>query len=106
MQRVGRNGTTNSMWAILRYIVTPSLPDVGPQTRLRNTADHVPTDLVTEFYAQRASVPGTLLITEATYIAPYAGSQPHAPGIWSEEQIAAWKKVCLLSSLRHRIARM
>ncbi|RPD53056.1 NADH:flavin oxidoreductase/NADH oxidase [Lentinus tigrinus ALCF2SS1-7] len=66
---------------------------LGPQTRLRNTAEHVPTDLVTEFYAQRASVAGTLLITEATYISPQASGQPHAPGIWNDEQVAAWKKV-------------
>ncbi|TFK79093.1 NADH:flavin oxidoreductase/NADH oxidase [Polyporus arcularius HHB13444] len=66
---------------------------LAPQTRLRNNAAHVPTDLVTEFYAQRASVPGTLLIGEATYISPQASGQAHAPGIWNDEQIAAWKKV-------------
>ena len=67
---------------------------LAPQTRLRNTADHVPTDLVTEFYSQRASVPGTLLISEATYISPQASGQPLAPGIWNDKQISAWKKVC------------
>ena len=46
-----------------------------------------------EFYKQRASVPGTLLITEATFVSPQASGQPHAPGIWNEEQVAAWKKV-------------
>lgn len=66
---------------------------LAPQTRLRNTADHVPTNLVTEFYAQRASVPGTLLIGEATYISPQASGQPHAPGIWNDEQIAACMNV-------------
>ena len=66
---------------------------LAPLTRLRNDDDHVPTDLVAEYYAQRASVPGTLLITEATYIAPQASGMPNAPGIWSDAQIAAWKKV-------------
>ena len=37
--------------------------------------------------------PGTLLITEATFIAQEAGGYRNVPGIWSEEQIAAWKKV-------------
>ena len=64
-----------------------------PLTRLRNDVAHVPLDLVVEHYAQRASVPGTLLITDATYIAPQASGMPHAPGIWSDAQIAAWKKV-------------
>ncbi|RPD54771.1 NADH:flavin oxidoreductase/NADH oxidase [Lentinus tigrinus ALCF2SS1-7] len=66
---------------------------LAPQTRLRNTAEHVPTDLSVEFYTQRASVPGTLLIAEATYISPQASGQPFAPGIWNDEQIAAWRKV-------------
>ncbi|KAI0779323.1 NADH:flavin oxidoreductase/NADH oxidase [Fomes fomentarius] len=66
---------------------------LAPQTRVRADAAHVPTDLVREFYKQRASVPGTLLITEAAFIAPKAGIQAFAPGIWNDEQVAAWKKV-------------
>ena len=71
---------------------------LAPMTRLRNTAAHVPTDLVVEHYAQRASVPGTLLITEAAYISPQASGQPLAPGIWNDDQIAGWKKA---SSVRN-----
>ncbi|KAI0744285.1 NADH:flavin oxidoreductase/NADH oxidase [Daedaleopsis nitida] len=66
---------------------------LAPLTRLRADAEHVPTELLVEYYKQRSSVPGTLLITEATIIAPKAGGMPHAPGIWSDAQIAAWKKV-------------
>ena len=66
---------------------------LAPQTRLRNTAEHVPTDLGLEFYTQRASIPGTLLITEATFISPQASGMPHAPGIWNEEQATSWKRV-------------
>lgn len=51
------------------------------------------TDLHTTYYTQRGSTPGTLLISEATLIAPQAGGYTYAPGIWNEEQIAAWKKV-------------
>ena len=65
---------------------------LAPQTRFRADAAHVHTDLGVTFYEQRASVPGTLLITEATYIAGQASGQPLAPGIWNDEQIAAWKK--------------
>ncbi len=67
---------------------------MAPLTRYRNTAKgHVPLDFVKEYYGQRASTPGTLIITEATIIAPQAGGDDHLPGIWSEDQIAAWKGV-------------
>jgi NADPH2 dehydrogenase len=48
---------------------------------------------VKDYYAQRASVPGTLLITEATFISPRASGYPNVPGIWNAEQIKAWKEV-------------
>lgn len=67
---------------------------LAPLTRFRSDDKHVPLpDLVAEYYAQRGSIPGTLLITEATFIAPQAGGYRHVPGIWSEDQIQAWKKV-------------
>ncbi|KAK7451304.1 hypothetical protein VKT23_012646 [Stygiomarasmius scandens] len=66
---------------------------LAPLTRFRVDAKHVPLPIVKEMYAQRASTPGTLLITEATFIAARAGGYPNAPGIWSDEQIAAWKEV-------------
>ncbi|KAJ7174974.1 hypothetical protein C8R43DRAFT_831870, partial [Mycena crocata] len=44
-------------------------------------------------YSQRVSVPGTLLITEATLIAQRARGFENIPGIWSTEQLAAWKVV-------------
>ncbi|KAJ7677694.1 hypothetical protein DFH06DRAFT_975942 [Mycena polygramma] len=66
---------------------------MAPLTRFRADKDHVPLPHVLEYYTQRASVPGTLLITEATFIAPRAGGYTHGPGIWSEAQIAAWKQI-------------
>lgn len=68
---------------------------LAPMTRLRNTENAVPhVDIVKEYYTQRASTPGTLLITEATCIAPKAGGITNIPGLWSEEQLRAWKQVC------------
>ncbi|KAI0086369.1 FMN-linked oxidoreductase [Irpex rosettiformis] len=56
--------------------------------------NHVPiTKLVAEHYAQRAAVRGTLLIAEGTIVSPQAGGLLNVPGIWSMEQIAAWKEV-------------
>ena len=68
---------------------------LAPLTRVRANNRHAHTDLGVTYYAQRGSVPGTLLIAEATFIAPYAGHfSPHAPGVYSDEQIAGWKRVC------------
>ena len=66
---------------------------LAPLTRFRADDAHVPLPFVPEYYAQRASVPGTLLITEATFIAPLAGGYGNAPGIYSQDQIESWKKV-------------
>ncbi|KAL5532355.1 hypothetical protein ACEPAF_5925 [Sanghuangporus sanghuang] len=65
----------------------------APLTRFRADDAHVPTDIMVDYYAQRASAPGSLLITEAAFIAAKAGGYDNAPGIWSDEQVAAWKKV-------------
>ncbi|KAJ7673846.1 FMN-linked oxidoreductase [Mycena polygramma] len=68
---------------------------LAPLTRYRSSIPgHVPTlPLMKEYYTQRASTKGTLLITEATFIAARAGGMPGIPGIWSEEQVAAWKEI-------------
>ena len=66
---------------------------MAPLTRYRANSAHVHTDLAVEYYSQRASVPGTLLITEATFISPRASGYPNVPGIYNADQIAAWKKV-------------
>ncbi|KAI0321038.1 FMN-linked oxidoreductase [Amylostereum chailletii] len=66
-----------------------------PLTRNRADNNHVVGDHHIEHYALRATVPGTLLITEATYVTPRdAGLElRNTPGIYSSEQVAAWKKV-------------
>ena len=61
-------------------------------TRCRADAAHVPTDIMTEYYAQRASA--GLIATEATMViegnSAFGGREP---GIYSAAQVAAWKKV-------------
>ncbi|KAK4465797.1 hypothetical protein QBC42DRAFT_108118 [Cladorrhinum samala] len=68
---------------------------LAPLTRFRANDDHVPiVPLMAEYYSQRASsLPGTLLITEATFVSPSAGGMDNVPGIWNQEQIDAWKAV-------------
>jgi NADPH2 dehydrogenase len=66
---------------------------MAPLTRYRATDEHVHTDLAVTYYTQRSSVPGTLLITEGTYVSPRATGYTNAPGLWNTEQLTAWKKV-------------
>ncbi|KAL0573440.1 Stress response protein nst1 [Marasmius crinis-equi] len=66
----------------------------APTSRYRADSDSVPLmPIVGEYYAQRARVPGMLLISEGTLIARKAGGMPNIPGIWNERQIGAWKEV-------------
>ncbi|KZV63202.1 NADH:flavin oxidoreductase/NADH oxidase [Peniophora sp. CONT] len=66
---------------------------LAPLTRFRADDNSVHTDLAVEYYRQRSSTPGTFLITEATIIAPQAAGYPNVPGIWNDDQVAAWKKI-------------
>src|ERR1700761_7351890 len=68
---------------------------MAPLTRIRANKDHVHGELAKTYYAQRSSVPGTLIISEATFIAPQAAGYAHVPGIWNAAQIAGWKSVCV-----------
>jgi NADPH2 dehydrogenase len=67
---------------------------MAPLTRYRANKAHVHGPMAVQYYSQRAAVKGTLLITEATYVAAQGGGYNNAPGIYTDEQIAAWKKVC------------
>ena len=64
---------------------------MAPLTRGRSTREHVPTPIMADYYAQRASA--GLIITEATGISQEGLGWPYAPGIWTDEQVAAWKPV-------------
>ncbi len=63
---------------------------MAPLTRNRSPGA-VPPPLVATYYAQRASA--GLLITEATAISHQAQGYADVPGLWSDEQVAAWKRV-------------
>ncbi|KAL0574358.1 hypothetical protein V5O48_007600 [Marasmius crinis-equi] len=66
---------------------------LSPMTRCRTKANGSVLPVAQEYYAQGASRPGTLLFTEGTSVAARAGGIPIIPGIWSDEQMAAWKPV-------------
>lgn len=63
---------------------------MAPLTRCR-AVNRVPTDVMVEYYRQRASA--GLILTEATSVMPMGVGYPNTPGIWSDEQVQGWKKV-------------
>jgi 2,4-dienoyl-CoA reductase-like NADH-dependent reductase (Old Yellow Enzyme family) len=72
-------------------IVLPNRIVMAPLTRLRGTAEHLPTELMPKYYAQRASA--GLIVSEGIPIDPMGVGYPHVPGLWSEEQAELWKPV-------------
>lgn len=68
----------------------PNRIAMAPLTRNR-APQAVPTPLMQTYYAQRASA--GLLISEGTAISPQAQGYSDVPGLYSEEQLQAWKKV-------------
>ncbi|OAL43647.1 FMN-linked oxidoreductase [Pyrenochaeta sp. DS3sAY3a] len=66
---------------------------MAPLTRFRASDEHVILPFAKEYYGQRASVSGTLLVTEATFISHQHGGYPNVPGIYNQDQIDAWKQV-------------
>jgi len=75
----------------LGAIELPSRLVMAPLTRGRADRDHVPTPLMAEYYAQRASA--GLIVSEGAGISVEGLGFPHAPGLWSSAQVAGWKNV-------------
>lgn len=64
---------------------------MAPLTRNRAGEGGVPQDLNVKYYEQRASA--GLIVTEATPISPMGHGYPALPGIYTDAQVAGWKKV-------------
>ena len=64
---------------------------MAPLTRSRATDERIPTAMMAEYYAQRAS--SGLIISEATVIAEEANGYLNTPGLFSDAQVAGWKQV-------------
>ena len=69
---------------------------LAPLTRNRATEDHIHTQLAVDYYSQRSAFPGSLLIAEPSAIHPEAGTESHVPYIYSDAQVQALKRVCLV----------
>lgn len=84
----------------LNHLFTPlplgtlTLPNrifMAPLTRCRADENHVPTPIMAEYYAQRATA--GLVIAEATMAMEGNSSFWREPGIHSEAQVVGWKRV-------------
>ncbi|WP_404711094.1 alkene reductase [Sphingomonas sp. MMS24-J13] len=64
---------------------------MAPLTRGRASNRAVPTPIMVDYYRQRASA--GLIISEATGISRIGLGWPYAPGLWTTEQVEAWKPV-------------
>ena len=67
---------------------------MAPLTRFRTDEEGVHHEIAVEMYAQRAEE-GTLIISEGMTVSLASGGYP-GPGIYTQEQIDAWKKVGLM----------
>lgn len=63
---------------------------MSPMTRSR-AIDNLPNQLMAEYYGQRTGA--GLVITEGTAPAPEALGYPRIPGVFSQQQVAGWKRV-------------
>ncbi|WP_145588928.1 alkene reductase [Yersinia rochesterensis] len=73
-------------------LTLPNRVFMAPMTRLRSIEPgDIPTPLMAEYYRQRASA--GLIITEATQISFQAKGYAGAPGLHTQEQLNAWKKI-------------
>ena len=72
-------------------LTLPNRIIMAPLTRCRASEGRVPNDLMAEYYTQRASA--GLILTEATSVMPMGVGYPDTPGIWSDEQVAGWRKI-------------
>lgn len=62
-----------------------------PMTRSRAGAGDVATEMMADYYAQRASA--GLIVSEGTQISQQGQGYAWTPGMYTEAQIAGWKKV-------------
>lgn len=62
---------------------------LAPMTRARAGEARIPTALMADYYAQRASA--GLVITEATTISEQANGWVGSPGIYTDDMVEGWK---------------
>ena len=72
-------------------LTLPNRMVMAPLTRSRADEGDVPSDIAVTYYTQRATA--GLIISEATQISAQGKGYPKTPGIFTEAQVAGWRKV-------------
>ena len=72
-------------------LILPNRIVMAPLTRSRATPGRVPTPTMAEHYVQRASA--GLIISEATNVVVQSNAWEYTPGIYTGEQIDAWRSL-------------
>ncbi len=75
----------------LGALTLPNRIIMAPLTRCRADDGHVPSDLMAEYYSQRATA--GLIVAEATMVMEGNSAFWREPGIYSDAQVAGWRKV-------------
>lgn len=75
----------------LGALTIPNRVIMAPLTRSRATREHVPTPIMAQYYAQRASA--GLIISEAIGISRQGAGFTYTPGLWRADQVEAWKPI-------------
>ncbi|HEX2100668.1 MAG TPA: alkene reductase, partial [Candidatus Synoicihabitans sp.] len=74
----------------LGELTLPNRVIMAPLTRSR-APGRVPNALMVDYYRQRASA--GLIVSEGAVVDPLGVGYPDTPGLWSEEQVAGWRRV-------------
>ncbi|KAG7665599.1 uncharacterized protein J8A68_000805 [[Candida] subhashii] len=75
------------------YCPTTRFRAASEHPHVPNAPRHIPSDLMQDYYVDRAQYPGTLLVTEATLISDRAGGYDGCPKISTAEEVRGWKKI-------------
>lgn len=75
----------------LGKLTLPNRIVMPPMTRARAAWGEVPTDLMAQYYSQRATA--GLIITEGTQVSRQGQGYAWTPGIHTSEQVEGWRKV-------------
>jgi N-ethylmaleimide reductase len=75
----------------LRGLTLPNRILMSAMTRTRASEDNVPTELMREYFVQRAS--SGLIVTDCTAVSEQGKGVIRGPGIWRRDQIEGWREI-------------
>ncbi|KAF8955862.1 hypothetical protein BDZ97DRAFT_1855277 [Flammula alnicola] len=84
----------NTLFTPLQVGTTTMKNRIGMSALTRNRAqDTYPTEVMKEYYVQRALGGAGLIVSEGILINRQGTAWDNAPGLWDEKHVAGWKKI-------------